>query len=103
MDTMVTMSPHCEKKKWTCDTRWVFKHKKCPQTCSAVTKIDYAQANRLALNTKYGNGNEMNNEILIEEQGKALRVVNTWNRVSCFFFLFSHLSSISTATWRVLL
>jgi hypothetical protein len=81
VQTTASMKPHCDKTKWTCDTKWIFKHKKCPQTCTADMTIDYSQANRLEINTKYGGDKELNHEVLVEEEGKALRIVNTWNKV----------------------
>lgn len=92
METDATMNTKCDKCKWTCNTKWTFKHKQCPQTCNAETYTDYSRANRLAITTKYGGDKEMNNEFLVEKQGKTLRIVNTWNKVgycgTCDHILF---------------
>ncbi|CAB3998740.1 vitellogenin B [Paramuricea clavata] len=91
VQTTATMTPHCDKTKWTCDTKWIFKHKKCPQTCTADMTIDYSQANRLEINTKYGGDKELNHEVLVEEEGKALRIVNTWNKLPVWVHEFVRL------------
>ncbi|XP_028396275.1 vitellogenin-2-like [Dendronephthya gigantea] len=98
-DTKVTMNPICDKKKLTCTTNWVFQHKKCPAGCKATTKIDYTQKNRVELNTEYGGGKELNNEILVQKQGKVLRVVNTWNELPQWFLEYLRLNRVSIITY----
>lgn len=83
MDVMATMNPVCDKEKWTCETKWTFKNKKCPQTCTADMTIDYAQKNRLQITTQYGGDKEMTNEVKVENGGKRLHIINTWNKVGC--------------------
>ena len=83
MITSATMKPHCDKTKWTCKVDMTFKHKKCPETCKAGMIVDYTQANRLAINTKYADI-ELNHEVLVQKEGKTLRIINTWNKVRRF-------------------
>jgi hypothetical protein len=80
MTTMATMKPHCDKTKWTCKVDITYKDKMCPEQCKANVDIDYSQENRVTINTKYGD-KEMNHEVVVEEKGKCLHIINTWNKV----------------------
>ena len=80
MTTIATMKPHCDKTKWTCKVDITYKHKTCPQQCKADVNIDYSQEDRLGINTKYDN-KEINNEIRVEDKGRTLRIINTWDKV----------------------
>ena len=77
------MHPKCDKKAFTCQTKWTWKHKQCPNTCRANTTISYSERDKLVVATKYGGDKEMNNEILLENEGKTMRIINTWNKVGC--------------------
>ena len=73
MDIEGTMEPTCDKTTWTCTTKWTFKHKQCPQTCTAETTMDHSQQDKLVIDTKYDGGHkEMNHEILIGNEGKEM-------------------------------
>ena len=80
LTTMATMKPHCNKKKWTCKVDITYLHKRCRPQCKAKVDIDYSQEDRLAINTKYGN-KEMNNEIRVEDEGRTMRIINTWDKL----------------------
>lgn len=82
--TTATMEVTCDKKTYVCTTNWTFKHKKCPETCTAHTTINYAREDRLTIFTKYGpdKNKELNHEVLAKDEGKTLDIINTWNPVS---------------------
>lgn len=78
------MDVTCDKATFICHTKWIFQHKKCPETCTADTTINYADTNKLTFYTKYGTKPyELNHDILCQDEGKTLKIVTTWNE-ACY-------------------
>lgn len=76
----ITFEPRWDKKASTCDIPWTMENEKCSAACKANTNINWGTLNKIAMKHIYGDKN-LNTDVTFENDGKLMRIVNTWNKV----------------------
>ena len=77
----ITFEPRWRKTASRCDIPWTIKNEMCSKACRANTSINWNTLNKIGIKHKYGGHKYLNSDVTFENDGKLMRIVNTWNKV----------------------